>query len=185
MRRNTQGDSNVNMPMAVLSQKPAARAQDPGIACVAVCCTATHCNTLQHTATHWYTHIQHANGRAVSATYRARENVCRRRLVCCSVVQCVAMCCSVLQCVAVCGSVLQCVALCCSVLQCVVVCCSVLQCAAVPCSVMQRVVVRYSVMQCVAAFCSVLQCITHKNVPPFCACACQHDESIVCALYSI
>ena len=37
MRRNTQGDSNVNMPMAVLSQKLAARAQDLGIACVAVC----------------------------------------------------------------------------------------------------------------------------------------------------
>jgi len=33
------------------------------------------------------------------------------------------MCCSVLQCVAVCCSVLQCVAVCCSVLQCVAVCC--------------------------------------------------------------
>ena len=40
------------------------------------------------------------------------------------------MCCSVLQCVAVCCSVLQCVAVCCSVLQCVAVCCSVLQCVA-------------------------------------------------------
>ena len=73
-----------------------------------------------------------------------------RRIVCCSVLQCVAVCCSVLQCVAVCcrGSaqdrkttcVLQCVAVCCSVLQCVakevrkisrrLVSCSVLQCAA-------------------------------------------------------
>jgi len=40
-------------------------------------------------------------------------------IVCCSVLQCVAVCCSVLQCVAVCCSVLQCVAVCCSVLQCV------------------------------------------------------------------
>jgi len=35
----------------------------------------------------------------------------------------------------VCCSVLQCVAVCCSVLQCVVVCCSVLQCSAVYCAV--------------------------------------------------
>jgi len=32
------------------------------------------------------------------------------RVVCCSVLQCVAVCCSVLQCVAMCCSVLQCVA---------------------------------------------------------------------------
>jgi len=37
------------------------------------------------------------------------------------------LCCSVLQCVAVRFSALQCVAVCCSVLQCVAVCCSVLQ----------------------------------------------------------
>ena len=63
-------------------------------------------------------------------------------VVCCSVLQCVAVhnnvhgapqllfimrlhhvvavCCSVLQCVAVCYSVLQCVAVCCSVLQCII-----------------------------------------------------------------
>ena len=46
-------------------------------------------------------------------------------LLCCSVLQYVAVCCSVLKCVAVCCSVLQCVALCCSVLQCVAVCSSV------------------------------------------------------------
>jgi len=40
-------------------------------------------------------------------------------ILCCSVLQCVAVCCSVLQCVAVCCSVLQCVAVCYSVLQCV------------------------------------------------------------------
>ena len=33
-------------------------------------------------------------------------------MMCCSVLQCVAVCCSVLQCVAVCCSVLQCVAAC-------------------------------------------------------------------------
>ena len=42
-------------------------------------------------------------------------------IMCCSVLQCVAVCCSVLQCVAVCCSVLQ-------VLHCAVVCCSVSQC---------------------------------------------------------
>ena len=45
-------------------------------------------------------------------------------MLCCSVLQCVAVCCSVLQCAAVCCSVLQCVAVCCSVLQFVAVCCS-------------------------------------------------------------
>jgi len=49
------------------------------------------------------------------------------------VLQCGAVCCSVLQydlapnLSIVCCSVLQCVAVCCSVLQCVAVCCSVLQ----------------------------------------------------------
>ena len=78
------------------------------------------------------------------------------RVVCCSVLQCVAaketvcseyipplfVCVSSnvsvavcqLQCVAVCCSTLQCVAVCCSVLQCIAVCCSVLQCVAVCCS---------------------------------------------------
>ena len=47
-------------------------------------------------------------------------------VLCCSVLQCVAVCCSVLQCVDVMrgeayGIVLQCVAVCCSVLQCVAV----------------------------------------------------------------
>ena len=66
-------------------------------------------------------------------------------VVCCSVLQCVAMSsliiklsvavledvCSVWQCVAVCCSELQCAAVCCSVLQCVAMCCTVLQCVAV------------------------------------------------------
>jgi len=42
---------------------------------------------------------------------------CGSHIVCCSVLQCVAICCSVLQCVAVCCSVLLCIAVCCSVLQ--------------------------------------------------------------------
>ena len=53
------------------------------------------------------------------------------------------LCCSILQYVAVCCSVLQCVAVCCSVLQCVAVCCKcrrMLQC-------------------CVAAWCRVLKCV--------------------------
>jgi len=56
-------------------------------------------------------------------------------MVCCSVVQCVAVYCSVWQCVAVISSVLQCVAVCCSVLQCVAVCRSVVHCGAVCCVV--------------------------------------------------
>jgi len=80
-------------------------------------------------------------------------------VLCCSMLQCVAVCCSVLQCVAVWSwwktstsaqtndyttsmsaprrlplRNLQCVAVCCGVLQCVAVCCSVLQCVAVCCS---------------------------------------------------
>ena len=70
--------------------------------------TATHCNTLQHTATHY--------------------NAPRFTLQCvayCSVSRCVAVWCGVLRCVAVCYGVLRCVVVCCSVLQCVAVCCSV------------------------------------------------------------
>ena len=93
--------------------------------------------------------------------YRVTKTQRMTHLVCCSVLQCVAVCCSVLQCAAVCCSVLQvthpaglfalmmlqCAVVCCSVLQCVAVCCSVLQCAAVCCIV----------LQCVAVCCSVLQ----------------------------
>jgi len=57
----------------------------------------------------------------------ARASCNRRMLVCCSVLQCVAMCFSVLQCAAVCCSVVQCVAVCCSVVQRGAVCFSVVQ----------------------------------------------------------
>ena len=107
------------------------------------------------------------------------------------VLQCGVVCCSVLQRVAVCfsecighyagqvvdfGSQLHmCVAVCCSVLQCVAVsvlaitpgkllilglrnalqvCCSVLQCVAACCNVVQCVAVCYSVLQRVAMWCS-------------------------------
>ena len=41
------------------------------------------------------------------ATMYKTEGVCCNTIVCCSVLQCVAVCCSVLQCVAVCCSMLQ------------------------------------------------------------------------------
>ena len=69
-------------------------------------------------------------------------------MLCCSVLQCVAVCCSVLRkwtqiIRVVCCSVSQCVAVCCtnrlrSYLLCVAVCCSVLQCVAVCCSVLHK-----------------------------------------------
>ena len=55
------------------------------------------------------------------------DQLFRRKVFVCSVLQCVS------QCVAVCRRVLQCVAVCHSVPQCVAVCRSVLQCAAVCC----------------------------------------------------
>jgi len=82
-------------------------------------------------------------------------------LLCCSVLQCVAVCRSVLQCVAVHCSVLQCVEVCCSVLRCVSVCRSVLQCVAVRCRVLQCVAVCCSenMHKTFTVCCSVLQCI--------------------------
>jgi len=57
---------------------------------------------------------------------KSKADTTAKALVCCRVLQCVALCCIVLQCAAVCCSVLQCVVGCCSVLQCVAVCCNVL-----------------------------------------------------------
>ena len=94
--------------------------------CVAVCCSV-----LQRVALNILSTITGAH---------AVENAC---IVCCSVLQCVAVCCSVLQCVAVCCSactitgahtIENAYMMCCSVMQCVAVCCSVLQCVAVCCS---------------------------------------------------
>ena len=66
-----------------------------------------------------------------------------RVVVCCSMLQCVAVCCCLVRVsfgkvssrVAVCCSVWQCGAVCSSVLHCVAACCNVLQCVAVCCSV--------------------------------------------------
>jgi len=109
-------------------------------------------------------------------------------MLCCSVLQCVAVCCSVLQCVAVCWHTM-CIrerhvthVFCCSVLQCVAVrvcigcrsmrgmswsvavCCGVLRCVAVCCSARYADDVypcerRHRVLQSVAVCCSVLQCV--------------------------
>jgi len=97
-------------------------------------------------------------------------------MVCCSVVQCMAVHCSVWQCVAVCcsdSSVLQCVkasidtlsnaeiVVCCSVLQHVALYCSVHTAAVcgsvLQCTLLQCIAVCCSVLQCVAVYCSVLQ----------------------------
>jgi len=88
-------------------------------------------------------------------------------LICCSVLQCVAVCCSVLQCVAVCcrecarslsslscRHVLQCIAVCCSELQCVAVCCIVLQYVAESALFLSHLSLKCI---CVAVCCSVLQ----------------------------
>ena len=58
------------------------------------------------------------------------------RVVCCSVLQCVAVCCVLLQSVAVWCSLLQSVAVCYSLLHSVAVCCSLLQCATFCCCVL-------------------------------------------------
>jgi len=71
--------------------------------------TATHCTTLQHTATHSY-------------SYELAFCCCPSGSVCvdCNIMQHTATHCNALQFI-----MLQCVAVCCSVLQCVAVCCSV------------------------------------------------------------
>jgi len=89
---------------------------------VAVCCSVLHCVVRQARS--------RMNESCLFQLARSLLFYIAVRIVCCSVLQCVAVCCSVLQCVAVCCSVFQCVALCCFVLQCVAVCCSVLQCVA-------------------------------------------------------
>jgi len=83
-------------------------------------CRATHCNTLQLTATQ----CAHCNTLQHSVLHT-------HLLILTHVDVCICVCYAYmhayLQCVAVCCSVLQCVAVCCSVLQCVAVCCGVLQ----------------------------------------------------------
>jgi len=76
--------------------------------CAVVCCNALECVVKEP-----YSVTEESS--TVSANQKKIR--CLIRLVCCSVLQCVAVCCSVLQCVALCCSVWQCVAVCGSVLQ--------------------------------------------------------------------
>ena len=80
--------------------------------------SATQCNSLQHTPTHCNRWMLQTAADLWSSRFRT--------VVCCSVLQCVAVCCSVLPFTGYNGRIV-----CCSVLQCVAVCCSVLQCVAV------------------------------------------------------
>jgi len=111
--------------------------------------TVTHCNTLQHTATHKRYIVDASKYPLAIVGDKDKLAV---------VLQCVAVC--------ICGSVLQyvsSVAVCCSVLQCVPVCSSVFQCVAVCIcgSVLQyaSVAVCWCVLQCVAV-CCVLQYVS-------------------------
>ena len=134
--------------------------------------TATHCNTLQHTASDSViTHVYHSISSNVLCIFgrciHDTSTSCHTHgqlAVCCSVLQCVAVRCSVLQYVTPHAWTSSCTHVDesrhkyitarrghGSVLQCVAACCSVLQCVAVCCSVLQCVAVCCSVLQCVAA----------------------------------
>jgi len=94
------------------------------------------CESVLHVCTYTYVYYMftHTNTHICNEIYKCADflrfftwwEACRSRpryltlllLLCCSVLQCVAVCCSVSPCVAVCCSVLQCIAVCCSVLQC-------------------------------------------------------------------
>jgi len=113
--------------------------------------------------------------------YVACVVVCYKSVaVWCSVVQCGVVCCSVLQWVAVRFRVFQCdasgffrcVAVCCSGLRSVVECCSVMprgsfsapcsRVGALFCSILRCVAVCCSMLQCVSVCCSVVQCVTAR-----------------------
>jgi len=175
------------------------------------------CNTLQHTATHFNTRMLQCNTLQHTATYTATHTAthCNKTppmvwcvvaaraivervlqygmlsIVCCSVLQCVAVCCSVLQCVAVCCSVLQYDVLqcgvslqhesrrrersnmsCCSVLQCVAVCCSTLQCGVLFQHIVERVA--HNERTCVRVCVCVCVCVC------MCMCACVCTLSVIC-----
>jgi len=124
--------------------------------CRVLQCVALYCSVLQHVVDT----LRACSSSMTIGTLATAFFV--SLMMCCSVLQCVAVCCSVLQCVAVYHSVLQHVAVTsracsssmstgklatafsvplmvrCSVLQCVAVCCSVLQCVAACCSVTAR-----------------------------------------------
>jgi len=101
----------------------------------------------------------------IDAAHCGLDDYSEWRIVCCSVLQCVAVCCSVLQFVAVCVNLLQCVAVCCSALQYVAVCCSV-ECSAKMTWHTADLMTTVSDSVCdaaccghgVAVWCSVVQC---------------------------
>ena len=141
--------------------------------------TATHCNTLQHTATHT---LQPTATHTLQPT-ATHCNALHHTVLYCNILQLTSRHChtlplrfcggGVVQNIAVHYSALRCVALCCSALRCVAVCCSVtpphpapphlcrLWCAAV--GQMCPVAVCCIVLHCVtpiAVCCIVLHCVT-------------------------
>jgi len=132
-----------------------------------------------------YSVLQCVVTRANAKCYRAPDLdllAAMRVVVCCSVLQGVAVCCSVLQCV-VTRATSKChrapdldlpTAVRCNALHCAAVCssmCCWLRCVAACCSVLQRVAACCSVLQYDAVCCSVLQAAASKshptsNVPP-------------------
>jgi len=116
------------------------------VQCVAVCCSvmqrvAVSCRVLQSVAS-----VAVCCSLVVSSSAAS------------GVLQCVAVCCSVLQCVARPSSAPLPLLVCCSVLQSVAVCCSLLQSVAVYCSLLQSCVACCSLLQSVAVCCSSSVC---------------------------
>jgi len=111
--------------------------------------SATHCNTLQHTATQCAVIQQEY---VLAETEGSCPQLCALR---CSAVQCGAVRCSAVQCIAVHCSALQCIAVHCSALQCIAVHCSALQSVAVRCRALQSA---GEVMQSVAVHLWRLHC---------------------------
>ena len=152
-----------------------------------IVCTATHCNTLQHTTIHLHLSSGAKNifmGGKCGQPNCLHCNTLHRTATHCNTLQYTATHCNTLQHTSIChrgpktlssgasaGNQIVCFwgrqvpnspscnLLCCSVLQCVAVCCSVLQCVAVCCSVLQHThnIQQSPVLQCVAVCCSVLQ----------------------------
>jgi len=90
--------------------------------------TSQHCDVSGPGLSRAHTWATGAEARARGQTAGRGTGVLQPHVVCCSVLQCVAvfeLCCSVLQSVAVCCSLLQSVVVCCSLLQSVAVCSSV------------------------------------------------------------
>ena len=83
--------------------------------CNALQCVAVLCSVLQCVALCCNVHTRNCYGFDVDVHIPNHRALSLLGMLCCSVLQRVAMCCSVLQCVAACCSVMQCVAVCSSV----------------------------------------------------------------------